>query len=138
MTTTRKITYWITTGSVAFVFLATGIGNLIPVDHIARDLEHLGYPPYFHTILGTWKILGAIVIVLPGLSRMKEWAYAGMIFDLTGAAFSRFASGDDIMKIVIPLLIAFVVGTSWLLRSQTFPPQEFRGVVNTGKGGNKN
>lgn len=114
----RRIFYWAATISVAFMFLATGIGNLIPIDHIARDLAHLGYPHYFHIILGVWKILGAVVIILPGMQRMKEWAYAGMIFDLTGAAFSRFAIGDHILTIIIPLLIACLVVTSWLLRPQ--------------------
>jgi uncharacterized membrane protein YphA (DoxX/SURF4 family) len=118
MTGIRKIVYWTATGSVALVFFATGVGNLIPIDHIARDIAHLGYPPYLHSILGIWKILGAVVIILPRISRLREWAYAGMIFDLTGAAFSRFASGDGVVTIVVPLLIACLVVTSCLLRSQ--------------------
>jgi uncharacterized membrane protein YphA (DoxX/SURF4 family) len=118
MTRARKIVYWAATGSVAFVFFATGVGNLIPLDHIARDMAHLGYPPYVHFILGIWKILGAVVIILPRLSRLTEWAYAGMIFDLTGASMSRLASGDGVDTIIIPLLITCLVLTSSLLRSQ--------------------
>jgi uncharacterized membrane protein YphA (DoxX/SURF4 family) len=118
MTRARKIFYWTATGSVALVFFATGVGNLIPIDHIARDLAHLGYPPYFHIILGVWKILGAVVIILPRMLRLREWAYAGMIFDLTGAAFSRLASGDGVVTVIVPLLIACLVITSRLLRSQ--------------------
>ena len=112
----RKTIYWVTTGFVALIFFATGIANLIPVEHISHDMAHLGYPPYFHIILGAWKILGAIVIILPGLPRVKEWAYAGMIFDVTGAALSRFASGDNLITIILPLLIACLVVTSWWLR----------------------
>lgn len=119
----KRMTYWATTGLVVVVFFATGIGSLIPISHIARDMAHLGYPPYFHTILGTWKILGAIAIALPRMPRLKEWAYAGMIFDLTGAAFSRLASGDDAMTIMIPLAIACFVAISWLFRSHNIENQ---------------
>jgi hypothetical protein len=113
---TRMITYWATTGFVATVFFMTGIGNLVPITHIARDIAHLGYPPYFHIILGTWKILGAVTIVFPGTARLKEWAYAGMMFDLTGAAFSRFALGDHAIMTTVPLVIALLAATSWALR----------------------
>ena len=118
MTKAGKIIYWVTTGLAALVFFVTGVGNLIPINHIAQDMAHLGYPPYFHIILGTWKILGAITIILPGVSRLKEWAYAGMIFDLTGATFSRLACGDGILTIIVPLLIACFVVASSLLRPQ--------------------
>ena len=116
----RKIIYWVTTGTVVLVFFATGVGNLIPMEHIAQDMAHLGYPPYFHIILGTWKILGAFAIILPRVSRLKEWAYAGMIFDLTVASFSRLASGDDAITVIIPLLIACLVITSWSARGAEY------------------
>jgi len=112
MTKTKKVLYWIITGCIGIAFFATGIGNLIPIAHIARDMSHLGYPSYFRIILGTWKILGAIAIVWPGTFMLKEWAYAGMIFDLTGAAFSRAVSGDSVVTVVIPILIALLVVTS--------------------------
>ncbi|MGH7298365.1 MAG: DoxX family protein [Polyangiaceae bacterium] len=74
--------YWITTALTALAFDVPGVGNLVRAAHIAQDMAHLGYPPYFLTVLGTWKILGAIVIVAPRFPRLKEWAYAGMIFDM--------------------------------------------------------
>jgi len=114
----KKIIYWVTTMLVATAFFVTGVGNLLPVAHIARDMSHLGYPPYFLHILGTWKILGAIVIALPKVPRLKEWAYAGMIFDLTGAAFSRSASGDGVMMVIVPVAITSVVVISWALRPE--------------------
>jgi uncharacterized membrane protein YphA (DoxX/SURF4 family) len=123
MTGGRRIVYGVTTGAVAIVFFATGVGNLIPINHIARDMAHLGYPPYFHIILGTWKILGAIAIILPRTPRLKEWAYAGMIFDLTGAVFSRIASGDNVITIVVPLLIACFTVTSWRLKCRDANPR---------------
>jgi hypothetical protein len=79
-------------------------------------LAHLGYPPYFPGILGTWKGLGAIVVAVPRFPRLKEWAYAGMIFDLTGAAASRAVMGDGAAMVVAPLMIAGVVLASWSLR----------------------
>lgn len=108
--------YWATTAPLAVAFLVPGVGNLIHASHIASDMAHLGYPSYFLSILGCWKILGAITILLPGLPRLKEWAYAGMMFDLTGAAASRAAMKDGALMIAIPLLIASVALTSWWLR----------------------
>ena len=117
-TRATKIMYWVTTVLVATAFFVTGVGNLVPVAHIARDMSHLGYPPYFLYVLGTWKILGAIVIVLPKVPRLKEWAYAGMAFDLTGAAFSRAASGDSVITVIVPVAISILVVTSWALRPE--------------------
>jgi hypothetical protein len=108
--------YWTTTALLALAFLVPGIGNIIRVSHIASDMAHLGYPPYFLSILGCWKVLGAMAILATGLPRLKEWAYAGMIFDLTGAAASRAAVGDGVVMIVVPLLIAAIALISWSLR----------------------
>ncbi len=109
----RRVVYWVATVFVTTAFFVTGIGNLVPFGHIARDMAHLGYPTYFLYILGTWKILGAITIVLPKMPRLREWAYAGMLFDLTGAAISRLASGDGVLMLIVPLAMAGVVVTSW-------------------------
>jgi uncharacterized membrane protein YphA (DoxX/SURF4 family) len=112
----RLIAYRIATVVAALAFTVPGIGNLIRAAHIAQDMAHLGYPSYFLTILGTWKVLGAIVVAAPRLPRLKEWAYAGMIFDLTGAAASRAFMGDDAPLVLVPLAIAGVVLASWSLR----------------------
>ena len=82
-------------------------------------MAHLGYPPFFPTVLGTWKLLGAFAILIPRLPRLKEWAYAGMIFDLTGAAASRGFAGDGPALFAIPLVIAMLVLASWRLRPPT-------------------
>jgi uncharacterized membrane protein YphA (DoxX/SURF4 family) len=110
------IGYWITTWIAAAGFAIAGCGNLIHAPHFARDMSHLGYPAYFMTILGAWKVLAAVAVLAPGFPRLKEWAYAGMIFDLTGAAFSRFAMQDGAAMIAIPLLIGSIVIVSWALR----------------------
>lgn len=117
-TRARLIFYWITTVLAGVAFIVPGVGNLTHASHIATDMAHLGYPSYFLTILGTWKVLGAVVVVAPGFARLKEWAYAGMIFDLTGAAASRAAMGDEAAMVIVPLMIALVVLTSWALRPE--------------------
>jgi hypothetical protein len=89
---------------------------LLRVPHFTQDMAHLGYPAYFLAILGTWKILGALVILAPGLPRLKEWAYAGMAYDATSAALSRAAMGDGAVKIIAPLIITALVLISWKLR----------------------
>jgi len=114
----KNLFYWITTIISSVAFLIPGIGNLLHIPHFAKDMLHLGYPIYFPTILGAWKIAGAMAIVLPNLKRLKEWAYAGMIFDLTGASFSRISSHDEIITVVVPLFIATVVFSSWSLRPE--------------------
>lgn len=116
MTRRRSTLYWTTTTLVAVAFLVPGVGNIIHASHIASDMAHLGYPSYFLSILGCWKVLGAIAILPPGLPRLKEWAYAGMFFDLTGAAVSRASVGDGAPMILIPLLIGLVALVSWSLR----------------------
>ena len=113
-----KIVFWIATVLVGIAFLGSGIANLVHAPHVAMDMAHLGYPAYFSTILGTWKVLGSVAIVAPRWPQVKEWAYAGMIFDLSGAAISRAVSGDGLVGVVPPMLIAVLVVASWALRSE--------------------
>lgn len=114
---TKHITaYWIFTVLAALLFVVPGAALLLRVPHFTKDMASLGYPAYFLMILGTWKLLGAFAIVAPRLPRLKEWAYAGMIFDLTSAAISRLVVGDITIKIVAPLLVAVIVLLSWRLR----------------------
>jgi uncharacterized membrane protein len=112
----KSTLYWTSTALIAVAFATTGVLNLIENDHILTDMLHLGYSPYFMKILGFWKIMGAIAILLPKTIRLKEWAYAGMLFDLTGAAFSRMSLGDPVEMVIIPSLIAGLVITSWASR----------------------
>jgi hypothetical protein len=114
--TTRRATYAITTALAVLAFAGSGLANLLHATHVAEDMSHLGYPAYFMTILGTWKVLGALAVSAPGFGRLKEWAYAGMMFDLTGAAASRAAMTDGPKMVVVPLVIAVVVAVSWATR----------------------
>lgn len=112
----KNIAYWATTGLVALAFVGGGAADLSRSDEVMAGLAHLGYPLYFATILGIWKILGAVALVAPGLPRLKEWAYAGIFFDLSGAAASHAASGDDVGKVMVPLVILGLTALSWALR----------------------
>jgi hypothetical protein len=115
-TKARTVGYWICTVLVGLSFLSGGIVDVLRVPQALEGMTQLGYPPYFMTILGVWKILGAIVVFLPGFALIKEWAYAGMIFDLTGASASHIAVGDDVAHIVTPLVLTGLVVASWALR----------------------
>jgi hypothetical protein len=81
--------------------------------------EDPGFPLYFVTLLGIWKLLGGFVILLPGFARVEEWAYAGMLFDLTGAAVASAVSGKAWWHLVAPLAIAAVLVASWAWRPQS-------------------
>jgi uncharacterized membrane protein YphA (DoxX/SURF4 family) len=112
----RKIGYWITTGIFAALFTFIGVLNLMATPDMVAMLASLGYPAYLAGILGVAKLLAVIAIVVPGLPRLKEWAYAGVAIDLIGAAWSHVASGDTLMDVAAPLLVLAVAMTSWYLR----------------------
>jgi uncharacterized membrane protein YphA (DoxX/SURF4 family) len=112
----RLIAYWIATALTALIFIPGGVFDLLRPASVLETTRHLGYPDYFACILGAWKVLGGIAVLAPRFPRLKEWAYAGMIFDLTGATASHVASGDPVDKIVTPLVLAGIVMASWALR----------------------
>ncbi len=114
----RKIIFWITTIVITIIYFLTGLGNILPFAHFALDMTHLGYPAYFLKILGTWKILAAIVMVIPRFDKIKEWVYAGMMFDLTGAALSRYFMSDALPMIIIPLGLSILVTVNYVIRTR--------------------
>jgi uncharacterized membrane protein YphA (DoxX/SURF4 family) len=79
-------------------------------------MKHLGYPAFFMTIIGVWYILAALAILAPRFSRLKEWAYAGLVFIYTGAIASRLAVGDPGLTLVGPIIFTALVAASWALR----------------------
>jgi uncharacterized membrane protein YphA (DoxX/SURF4 family) len=115
----KMIGYWMTTALVAFAFASGGAMDLARAPEMMAGLEHLGYPPYLATLLGALKVLGAIAVLVPGVPRLKEWAYAGMTFDLLGAAWSHGMSGDPTPKVIVPLVLGALVLASWALRPQS-------------------
>src|SRR5947209_2671548 len=108
----RRIAYWVTTALTAFVFLSGGAADLARPAGLMEGMALLGYPAYLVTILGVWKVLGGVTVLLPRFPTLKEWAYAGMMFDLTGAAASHAAVGEPVGKVVTPLVILGIVMTS--------------------------
>lgn len=127
----RTIGYWICTALIGLAFLSGGAANLFARTAI-KGITNLGYPDHFVTILGIWKVLGGAAVLVPGFARLKEWAYAGMIFELTGAAFAHAVVGDsdawqsNTGHIITPLVLATLVVASWALR----PPSRRLGGVS--------
>jgi uncharacterized membrane protein YphA (DoxX/SURF4 family) len=123
----KVIGYWTSTAAVAGVLLVDGVMGLVhahgrvmlvgkPLDEV---MERLGYPAYLLKILGVWKPLGAIALLVPGFPRLKEWAYAGTFFNMTGAAASSVASGDEVGNSIWALIFAVLTLASWALRPQS-------------------
>ena len=115
----KSTVYWVTTGFTAFGLLPGGVADLMHPPGVVAGMALLGYPGYFLTILGIWKVLGGLTLLAPRLPRLKEWAYAGAIFDFTGAAASHAACADygkyGFHIIVTVLFTAFTLA-SWALR----------------------
>jgi uncharacterized membrane protein YphA (DoxX/SURF4 family) len=112
----RIIAYWVTTVIIAAEFAVGGVMDILRLPPFFEILRHLGYPGYFSVILGCWKVLGAVAVLAPRFSRLKEWAYAGMFFNMTGAAASHLAVGDPPVTLVAPIIFTGLVIASWVLR----------------------
>jgi hypothetical protein len=128
----KAIGYWATTSFVALELLAGGLTDvvhgreaLVAGQPVVAVITHLGYPVYMLTILGGWKLLGAVALLMPRFPRLKEWAYAGTFFEMTGAAVSLWVSGADVGTVSFPLLVAALALASWALR----PPDRTLGVL---------
>jgi len=112
---TKLWLYWVCTGLVVFAFLPGGVFYVMGAPQAVTGVEQLGFPAYFVTFLGVWKILGAIALLVPGMGLVKEWAYAGMVFDLTGAVVAVAVTGGAWWHVLAPLVVlALVVGSWWL------------------------
>ncbi|HEY5314041.1 MAG TPA: DoxX family protein [Pirellulales bacterium] len=112
----RAIAYWAATVLVVFSLGSGGVADVLRIPAVVEGMTHLGYPIYFCVILGVWKVLGAVALLIPRTPRLKEWAYAGTVFDLTGAAASHLAVGDDAGKLVAPIVLTILALVSWALR----------------------
>jgi hypothetical protein len=112
----KHIAFWTATILGPTSFVIGGVINLTGGEQAVAALNHLGYPAYFASLLGVWKLLGAIVITVPGLPRLKEWAYAGFVFNLSAAAVSHAAVGDPAAHVAGPLVFLGLVLASWALR----------------------
>lgn len=116
MTKRNKITYWVATLWLALGMTATGIVQILQVKEEVDMMAHLGYPLYFMVILGVWKLLGVIAILIPKFPLLKEWAYAGFFFAMSGAILSHFAKGDEVIAYFGPTLLLVLTVLSWYFR----------------------
>ena len=120
--TSKAIWYWITTGLISFVFLFGGVWQLSNAQLLVHQNPPLGFPAYFWEILGLCKLLGGIGILVPRFPLAKEWAYAGIVFNMTGASAARAFTGASIPHIAAPLVICVVAMVSWKLRPESRSP----------------
>jgi hypothetical protein len=125
MSKRNKIIYWVVTIWLALGMLSTGIVQVMKMDEEITMFTHLGYPVYLLTLLGVWKILGVVVVLAPRLPLLKEWAYAGFFFTMSGAIISHFAVGDGAAEYFGPALLIVLTGLSWYFR-----PADKKLVVN--------
>ena len=119
MSKRNKIIYWIATIWLCLGMVATGLGQLWQMKDGQGGVDmirHLGYPDYILTILGIGKILGVIAVLLPKFALLKEWAYAGFFFIMSGAIFSHLAIHDSILNIFPAVLLLILTFISWYFR----------------------
>ena len=111
-----KIFYWVITVIFASFMLFTAIPDLLVMPDAVKFITNLGYPVYIIPFLGVAKILGAIAILIPGFPRIKEWAYAGLFFDLIGATYSGLAKGGfqpQMLIMILPIAFLFISRYLW-------------------------
>ena len=121
MSKTRKIIYWIATVWLALGMVSTAAGQVFRMKEgqgAVDSLTHLGYPVYLLTILGVWKILGTVAVLVPKFPLLKEWAYAGFFFVMSGAICSHLAVGDGPIAILPALLLIVLTLVSWYFRPE--------------------
>lgn len=118
MTTEKrnKIIYWVATLWLALGMTSTGIVQVLKIEEETAMMGRLGYPVYFLTILGAWKILGVVAVLVPKFPLVKEWAYAGFFFAMSGAIISHVAVADPAKELFGPSLLIVLTVTSWYFR----------------------
>jgi hypothetical protein len=114
----KAVAYWICTGLIALTIGSGGVAQALRVPQNVEGLKALGYPLHFVVELGIWKTLGALALLAPGLRLVKEWAYAGIFFDLCGAVVAA-AANDSAFHIFAPLVLICVLVASWALRPES-------------------
>lgn len=120
MTKRNKIIYWVATLWLCLGMASTAIIQIFRLKAggpgTEENLIHLGYPIYILTLLGIWKLLGVIAFLIPKFPLLKEWAYAGIFFTITGALYSHIASGDEFTMLIPTILYLFLIAVSWHYR----------------------
>lgn len=112
----KLIWYWIITVILSFCIFSGGMAQALQLKQVVQGFKPLGYPAYFISLIGIWKMLGIIAILIPKFKLLKEWAYAGLFFTMTGAVISHVASNDVHVQIISPAVLAIFTVLSWYLR----------------------
>jgi hypothetical protein len=113
------IAYWAFTLFITLTGLAAGASDILHLQPLYGVLLHLGYPPYFASLLGGWKVVGALVLLVPRGPLFKEWAYAGLLCDYVSATVSHIAAGDSVSAWLGPVVSLGALAASWYLRPQS-------------------
>ncbi len=113
------IAYWIITTLLALECVVGGLMGALRLPLFAEIMEHLDYPNYFMSVIGIWYALAGVALIIPRFPRLKEWAYAGLIFLYTGAIASRLAVDDPVVTLVGPVVLTVLTVASWALRPPT-------------------
>ena len=121
---TTKILYWIVTGLMAAFMLMASIPDVLVIPAAVDVFKHLGYPTYLLPFIGVAKILGVITILVPGFPRLKEWAYAGLVFDLIGALYSHISVGDPPSNWIFPIIGLLLVFGSYIFHRRKLNYQD--------------
>jgi hypothetical protein len=119
MTRAKKIIYWVATLWLALGMTSTGIVQLMKMRDDVDRMAHLGYPVYLLTMLGIWKLLGVVVVLIPKYPLVKEWAYAGFFFTMSGAAISHIIMNDPFSELAPSLLLLTLTMVSWYFRPES-------------------
>lgn len=114
----NSIIYWFFTLWLALGMTSTGIVQLLKMKEETDLFAHLGYPAYLLTMIGVWKILGVVAVLIPKFPLLKEWTYAGFFFCMSGAIVSHWAMGDPISQVAPPLLLLVLTVISWYARPE--------------------
>lgn len=112
----RPAGYWLATAIVTGELALGGIWDIARLPFVAQLVTHLGYPSYFLVLLGTWKVLGALALLIPGRPLLKEWAYAGAFFTYTGAIVSHLTTGYALGEAALLSVLTALTVLSWTLR----------------------
>jgi hypothetical protein len=115
----KMIAYWVCTTVIAVCIGSGGLAQALRVPQNVQGMMALGYPLHFIVLLGIWKVLGALTLLAPGLRLVKEWAYAGIFIDLSGAMVAAAANGASAFHVIAPLVLIGFLAASWALRPES-------------------
>jgi len=118
----RLATYWLVTAAVTAELGVGGIWDIARLPFVRDLVTHLGYPSYFLVLLGTWKVLGAVALLVPRRALLKEWAYAGAFFVYTGAIVSHLTTGYALGEVALLAVLTALTALSWALRPASRRP----------------